>query len=196
MKRAKPRDLAACCGLYCGLCPRFQSTAPSRCSGCHLAPVHDYCGVYRCCVTKRGFHTCAECEEYPCDRLIGGLGIEKGLDSFVSHKPAQPNLERIRRSGLARHLAGQEARRAILEELLRRWNDGRSMSLYCRAAALLPTQALRRSVDRTERAVARARVAARDRKARAAAMREALADRAAGLDVDLALRSKKREKGS
>ena len=57
--------LAGSCGLFCGLCPRYQSTAPSRCTGCHAGDLHLYCSVLRCCVTNHTYHTCAECEEFP-----------------------------------------------------------------------------------------------------------------------------------
>ncbi len=56
------RDLVGVCGLYCGLCPRFQSQARSRCLGCQLGEQHSYCSVYRCCVTRRGLFTCAGCD--------------------------------------------------------------------------------------------------------------------------------------
>jgi hypothetical protein len=28
------KNLVGCCGIYCGLCTKYQSKAPSRCIGC------------------------------------------------------------------------------------------------------------------------------------------------------------------
>lgn len=113
MKTLEEKHLVGCCGLYCGLCPRFQSKAPSRCIGCQLGEQHSYCSVYRCCVTKQGLFTCADCDEYPCERLLRVLGVEEGLDSFISHKPALPNLDRIREVGLETYLEEQRERREV-----------------------------------------------------------------------------------
>jgi len=98
------KDYAGACGLYCGLCPRLQSTAQSRCLGCQLGPQHDYCTVYRC-ASKRGYLTCADCTDYACDKLLRTVG--DGVDSFVSHRPMLGNLDRIRQAGLETYLAEQ-----------------------------------------------------------------------------------------
>ncbi len=182
------QDYAGCCGLYCGLCPRFQSTAPSRCLGCRLGEQHSYCSVYRCCVMKRGHLTCADCEEYPCERLLRVIG--EGVDSFISHRPAFPNLERIREVGLEAYLEEQRERRLLVEHLLADYNEGRSMTLYCTAGALLPPDLLRQAIDDAERLVASGQADGADIKARAKAARGLLQDRAAQAGVDLRLRKK------
>ena len=132
METVEEKHLAGCCGLYCGLCPRFQSKAPSRCLSCHLGEQRSYCSVYRCCVTKRGLFTCAGCDEYPCERLLRVLGVEEGLDSFISHKPALPNLDRIREVGLLTYLEEQRERRLLVEHLLDRYNEGSTLDFRVR----------------------------------------------------------------
>ncbi len=186
------RDYAGCCGLYCGLCPRFQSTAPSRCLGCQLGPQHDYCSVYRCCVTKRGYHTCADCEEYPCERLLRVIGVEVGLDSFVSHKPMLPNLERMRQAGLETYLAEQRERRLWVEHLLANYNEGRSMTFYCTACALLPAETIRQAILEMEDVLAAGHVDGSDLKAKARTMKSLIKELARQADVDLKLRRKRR----
>ena len=186
--------LAGCCGLYCGLCPRFQSKAPSRCLSCHLGEQHSYCSVYRCCVTKRGLITCAECEEYPCERLVRVLGVEEGLDSFVSHKPAMSNLDRIREAGLSTYLEEQKERRLLVEYLLANCNEGRSMSFYCRACALMPPEMIRQAIGETEDMPPHAQAKTLDAqamKARAKAMKTKIQDLASQAGIDLRLRNKK-----
>ena len=181
------RTLMGACGLYCGLCPRYQSKAPSRCPGCPLADMHSYCSVYRCCVTKHEFLTCAECSEYPCGKLLRTLGVEKGLDSFVSHKPALPNLDEIVSDGLDSFLQEQRKRRLLAEHLIANYNAGRSMTLYCTACALLP----RRTIVKIEKSLAKGCVDGKDQKAVAKAMRKLLEEAATDLGIDLALRRKR-----
>jgi len=193
MLELEDQALASCCGLYCGLCPRYQSKAPSRCVGCHLGDQHSYCSVYRCCVIKRGLHTCAECDDYPCERLLRVLGVEQGLDSFISHRPAIPNLERIREIGLEGHLEEQRERRLLVEHLLELYNEGRSMSFYCRACALLPPRVIRDSLLEMEGKLEREEVDGADLKAKAKAMKALIQQRASEAGISLKLRRKPRE---
>jgi hypothetical protein len=182
------KDLASCCGLYCGLCSRFQSKAPSRCLSCHPGELHSYCSVYRCCVIKHGHHTCAECDEYRCERLLRALGVEQGLDSFVSHRPALPNLDRIREAGLETHLAEQRERRLLAEHLLATYNEGRSMTFYCTACALMPPDLIRQAIHEMEVLLAGEQVDSSDLKAKAKAMRTLIKELALQADIDLKLR--------
>jgi hypothetical protein len=184
------RDYAGCCGLYCGLCPRFQSTAPSRCLGCQLGDQHSYCSVWRCAAGERGYLTCAECTEYPCMRLRRTLG--DGVDSFISHKPAMLNLERIRQGGLDTYLREARERRQLAEELLAQFNDGRSMSFYCAASALLPRAVVRRALTEVHGAIAQGLLDGADPKARATAMRTTLEEVARVAAIDLKLRKPRR----
>ncbi len=183
------RDYAGACGLYCGLCPKFQSQAQSRCLGCHPGLQHDYCGVYRCCVKKQGYHTCAECADFPCERLLRVLGVEQGADSFISHKPALANLERICQAGVDVYLAEQRERRLLLEALLAQYNEGRSMSFYCAACALLPPELVQQALITGAAEIAAQGVT--ERKAAAKLMRAALEHSAAAAGIDLALRRQK-----
>jgi len=182
--------LAGCCGLYCGLCPRFQSKAPSRCLSCHLGEQHSYCSVYRCCVTKRGLFTCADCEEYPCERLLRVLGVEESLDSFISHKPALPNLDRIREVGLETYLGERKERRLLVEHLLANYNEGRSMSFFCAASALMPPDLIRQAIAEMERMLTDNQVIGSDLKAKAKAMRSSIQELASQAGIDLKLRKK------
>jgi len=194
MTMLEEKHLAGVCGLYCGLCPRFQSKAPSRCLSCHLGEQHSYCSVYRCCVTKRGLFTCADCDEYPCERLLRVLGVEEGLDSFISHKPALPNLERIREAGLETYLEEQQERRLLVEHLLANYNEGRSMSFFCAASALMPPDLIRQAIGEMERMLASKQVDDSNIKAQAKAMRSSIQGLASQVGIDLKLRKKPKQK--
>ena len=192
METIKEQHYIGCCGLYCGLCPRFTSSAPSRCTGCQLGPQHDYCSVYRCCAKGHGLGTCAECDEYPCERLLRALGAEEGLDSFVSHKPALPNLDRIREVGLDAFLKEQKERRLLAEHLIASYNEGRSMSFYCRACALLPPDLVREAIGVVDGMLADGLIDDSEMKAKAKTTRSLIQRRAAAAAIDLRLRKKKR----
>lgn len=182
-------QLQGACGLYCGLCPRYQSASASRCPGCQLGAQHSYCSVWRCAVQKRAYHTCAECAEYPCDKLKRCVG--EGADSFLSHQPAYPNLEAIRSEGLGAHMAKAHERRELLEKLIANYNDGRSMSFLCLAAALLSPARLRQALDELGECMARGQIDSTDAKARARAMRSTLQELAAQDGINLVLRKGK-----
>jgi hypothetical protein len=184
---------AGICGLYCGLCPRFQSSAPSRCVGCQLGPQRSYCSVYRCCVARPGLHTCADCDEYPCGRLLSVLRVEEGLDGLIRHKPALPNLDRIREAGLETHLAEQRERRLLVEHLVANYNEGRSMTFYCTAGALMPPRWIRQAIHEMEGILASEQIDGSDLKAKAKVMKRLLSELAKQADIDLKLRKKKPE---
>jgi len=116
------------------------------------------------------------------------LGTAEGTDSFISHKPALPNLERTRELGLQVHLAEQKKRRLLLESLLRQYNEGRSMSYYCAACALMPPILVQEALQRMEQRVTAGQVDRSDIKGTAKAMRVLLAELACQAGIDLRLR--------
>ncbi len=175
-------NLAGCCGLYCGLCPRFQSTSKSRCPGCRISEHHSWCKVYRCCVIKKGYVTCADCTDYPCEKLFSVLGTDE--DSFLTHKPVIPNLDRIKEVGGQIWLNEQKERQLLLEKLLENYNDGRAMSFYCLACTLMPIDLINRAVSEMERKG----IDAEDIKLKAKNLKSILQDLASASGIELKLR--------
>ena len=133
----KSHPTLGCCGLDCGLCPRFHTAGASRCPGCGgpgFAQKHPACGFHSCCFKNKGLEACALCAEYPCPRFDREDGSR---DSFVTHRRVRDNQQAIREDGLEAFLLRQRGRMAFLEAALARHGDGRSKGLYCLAAALL-----------------------------------------------------------
>ena len=181
----KEKNLAGCCGLYCGLCPRYQSKAKSRCEGCKVISLAISCKIYNCCVKKNGYVTCADCGDWPCEkfeRFFDG-------DSFVSHKVCRPNTERIKKVGVKTWLQEQRERKAMLEHLLANYNEGRSCSFFCIAVALMPVDLVKEAENEARRRIADQKIQA-DIKAKAKAMRSGIQDFASQADIDLKLRKK------
>lgn len=135
-KLLKKFPTIACCGLDCGLCPAYYTKGPSRCPGCcgpDFSNKHPSCSIITCCVKKKHFETCAECEDFPCEKLK----IWDLTDSFISHKKSLVNLKEIKKIGLEKFMEQQKRRINFLEFALNEYNEGRSKSFYCIASALL-----------------------------------------------------------
>jgi hypothetical protein len=135
----------ACCGIDCGLCPRYHTVGSSRCPGCGadgFGEKHPSCSILTCCTRTKSLETCAGCAEFPCQRIAAW----DKADSFVSHRKSLANLVDIRNRGLGAFLSSQEARIRLLDELKQRHDDGRSRSFFCLSAALLPPGRMRKAI--------------------------------------------------
>ena len=179
------RNLAGYCGIFCGLCTKYQSKAPSRCIGCRLGEQHLWCSIYRCCVMKQGVSTCIECDEYPCERYV-----RRAWGTDQESRVAQENLERIKRVGLQVWLEEQRERRLLVEELLDTYNEGRSMSFYCRACTLMSPNLVSKAVDEAREILANNQADDSDIKAKAKTVKLVIQDLAAQCGIELRLGKK------
>jgi hypothetical protein len=174
-----------CCGIECGLCPRYYTVGTSRCPGCagpDFVNKHPSCAIGNCCVKKKGLEVCAQCSEFPCPRLASW----DATDSFVTHTRSLKNLEFIKQNGLVQFLEQQTRRIKWLEHALHDYDDGRSKGFYCLSAALLPIGDLESTIRQvTDKMVGK------DIKVKADALREELNRRAVMNSVVLKLRGQK-----
>jgi hypothetical protein len=136
-KQVKKRYPAvACCGIDCGLCPRSYTAGISKCPGCageDFFAKHPSCSIVTCCVKTNGWETCAECPRFPCEKLRDWDLV----DSFVSHQRSLENLRQIQDQGIVGFAKQQKERIRLLNMLLKEYDDGKSKSFFCLAAALL-----------------------------------------------------------
>jgi len=140
-----------CCGIDCGLCPRFYTTGSSRCPGCGgdgFEQKHPSCSFITCCAKKRGLEVCAQCGEFPCGKFDKETGER---DSFVTHRRVMSNQRLIADIGLNRFLERQTERMMFLETALTRYDDGKSKSYFCLAAALLSISSLNEALSLAEK---------------------------------------------
>ena len=136
----------SCCGIDCGLCPRYYTVGKSRCPGCGgegFEQLRPLCPVINCCVKKRGLEVCASCDEFPCARYEKESANK---DSFVTHKRMMDNLHRIKEAGLDAFLEQQGERIAFLETALAHHDNGRNKGYFCLAAALLSVDGLQKAL--------------------------------------------------
>ena len=140
--KLKKYETIGCCGIDCGLCPRYHTKSVSACPGCggkNFKEKHPSCGFLTCCVIKNGLEVCSSCKDYPCIRFDS----EKNeLDSFVTHKKVFINLDFIKKNGIEQFIAQQKIRIDILSDFLTNYDDGRSKSFFCISCALLPLDKL------------------------------------------------------
>ena len=178
MKNSEAKSLIGCCGLYCGLCNKYQSKAPSRCIGCRLGEQHAWCSIWNCCVKKHGFETCTECSEISkCPIFL--------RRTVVEWIPAADNLRQMKEVGLHTWLKEQTERQALLEDLLRDYNEGRSMSLYCTVCARMPIDVIREAMKEAKEKCADEQVDASDIKSKARILKAVIRDRALKANISL-----------
>jgi hypothetical protein len=136
--KLKKHEVIGCCGIDCGLCPRFHTKGDSVCPGCggiDFQEKHPSCGFLTCCVNKKKLEVCSDCLEYACKRFDQE---NDGYDSFVTHKKVFSNLDFIKKNGIVPFVEQQKIRIDMLTVLLQNFDDGRSKSFYCISCALLP----------------------------------------------------------
>ncbi len=183
-----------CCGIDCGLCPRYYTAGTSRCPGCcgpDFFNKHPSCSLITCCVKQRDLEVCAQCNEFPCSKFEGWTEESEDVyDSFVTHRKAMPNLHWINEHGIHAFIDQQGKRIKLLERMLQDFDDGRSKSYYCIAAALLPLADLETSLNIVEHNIKNSNIGVGDSKSRAKILKESLDNIASKNGIDLKLRKK------
>ena len=142
----RPDPGFALCGLVCALCPMHHMER--SCPGCGGGEGNQSCAIARCAVERNVGAFCVQCGQFPCGRY--GKMVE--YDSFVPHRQMFQDLERAEELGLEVYISQIEERRAILDQLLAGWNDGRRKSFYCLAVYLLELDDLRRAFEEIQAA--------------------------------------------
>jgi hypothetical protein len=170
MQNKLEKSLVGCCGLYCGLCSKYQSKTPSRCIGCSLGEQHSWCSIWNCCVKKHGFDTCTECNEiFNCE-----IFLRRKVAEWI---PAFDNLRQIKEVGLENWLKEQKDRQSLVEELLHNYNEGRSMSFFCKACARMPLNLLYDCVKESKTKIISEKIGKSDIKAKAKILKSTIKDK-------------------
>lgn len=185
----KTHPTLGCCGLDCGLCPRYYTVGNSRCPGCcgpDFWQKHPSCSFITCCVKKRNLEVCAECSEFPCSKFKDA----GKYDSFLTYKRVIQNLDFIKEHGVEEFIEQQKKRIELLLTMLKHFDDGRSKSFYCIATTLLSIKDLRSALDNAEQKIKEDKGESDDTKTRAKLLKGFLNDIAAREGIELTLRKK------
>lgn len=161
-----------CCGLDCGLCPRFYTEGSSRCPGCcgeDFEKRHPSCSFITCCVKKKGLEVCAVCSDFPCPKSDKETGE---VDSFVTHRRVIQNLKSIKESGVPAFIKQQSKRMSLLKTMLESYDDGSCKSFFCLATTLLSLKSLNDSLAKADKEIKEKSVGKADLKNRAKILRE------------------------
>ena len=191
INREQPVNLhptLGCCGIDCGLCPRYYTVGSSKCPGCYgpdFFNKHPSCPFITCCVKKRKLENCAQCGEFPCSRFKSG----DRRDSFVTKQKTLSNLYVIREGGLEQFINQQGRRIKLLEGMLAEFNEGRSKSFYCLATTLLSIPDLEASLSKAEEEIRNNSTRPEDVKTKANILRRFLNSYAHERVIELKLRN-------
>ncbi len=130
-------DLFSLCGLNCGLCGyRLQG----KCNGCFK---DSFCAV-RCpmapCSVRHGnLQYCFECPEYPCGHYDGF----DSYDTLVLHRNQKKDMLKAKEIGMDAYHAEQREKKAILNQLLKHYDDGSKAAFFCLAVNMIELEELR-----------------------------------------------------
>jgi hypothetical protein len=166
-----------CCGLDCGLCPRFYTVGHSRCPGCagpNFFNKHPSCSFITCCVKKKNLEVCAECSEFPCSKFKSDEEYQQLQESssYPSCKKVISNLNFIKKHGIEKFIKQQRNRIKLLETMIENFDDGRSRSFFCKAATLLDLTSLTSSLDKATQKIKTDKIKQNDVKKKAQILKE------------------------
>lgn len=177
-----------CCGLDCGLCPRYYTDGSSKCPGCcgdNFENKHPSCSFITCCVKKRNLEVCAECIDFPCDKFAKETGE---TDSFVTHRRVIQNQEFIKKHGIIKFIEQQNSRMSLLKTMLRYYDDGNCKSFFCLAVTLLSLESLKEALVKAEQKTREESISEQDIKRKAKILKSILNQFASEENEELKLR--------
>jgi hypothetical protein len=182
-KNLKKYPTIGVCGLDCGLCPRYHTTGTSRCPGCggpDFFNKHPSCSFITCCVKKKNLEVCAECAEFPCPKFKSEdeYWQMKESSSYPPGRKIIPNLSFIREHGIEKFVAQQKERIKLLGMMIGNFNDGRSKSFYCKAAALLEVGKIEEALKKAVQQIKSDNIGQNDSKVKAGILRGILSENA------------------
>lgn len=179
MEQTKIYPTIGVCGLDCGLCPRYYTVGTSRCPGCagpDFSNKHPSCSFITCCVKKKNLEVCAECSEFPCSKFKSEEEYQqlKQSSSYPPYKKIISNLNFIKEYGIKKFIKQQKKRIKLLETMIENFDDGRSRSFYCKAAALLDLTILKNSLDKVTQKIKTDNIKPNDTKTKAKILKSIL----------------------
>ena len=139
---------------------------------------HSWCSIWNCCVKKHGFETCAECSEiFDC-----AIFLRRKVVEWI---PAADNLRQIKEVGLENLLKEQQERHALVEELLKNYNEGRSMSFYCKVCSRMPVELINKAIKEVKEKLISEKVNETDIKSKAKILKVIIKELALKANVKL-----------
>ncbi len=104
-------DLAASCGIYCGVCPSYQKRTCFGCRSCDKTQKRIskwHCKIRQCCFDRNKIDFCCQCNDFPCKILIRLQKSHLGDRRYEYRREIIDNLLRIKKIGKEKWLKEQE----------------------------------------------------------------------------------------
>jgi len=138
------------CGLSCRLCPHYHTEGSSRCRGCKTeSRMGAGCPFITCALKKKGIEFCWNCEEHEtCEKWKKHRAAGKRVDSFTCYQELEDNIASIQKYGVNEFEKMQKMREYLVKEMVREFNEGRSKSYYCIAAAVMEIEELKEALNK------------------------------------------------
>ena len=99
--------------------------------------------------------------------------------------PAADNLRQINKTGLESWLEEQKERQALLEDLLQNYNEGRSMTLYCKVCARMSIGLINSAIKEAKEKITSEKVDNGNLKSKARIFKAVIKDLASKINIDL-----------
>jgi len=191
MRNNKSHPTIGCCGIDCGLCPRYHTEGKSKCPGFYginfLEVMVHTCSFINCCFKNKKIETCGECNEFPCKKFNSKWFGNNAYDSFVTYKKAMLNLYLIKNYGFEKFLKQQIKRMKYLNRMLKEFNDGRSKNLFCLSSALLSIERLTNAIKHAREIICVEKTPENDTKTKAKIIKNCFFEEAEKESVELCL---------
>jgi hypothetical protein len=142
------------------------------------------CPFINCAIKKKDIEFCWLCNESKsCERLKKNREFAKNHDTATCYQKIEDNAQFIQKNGIEKFEQQQKTRENLLCAMLTEFNEGRSKSLYCVAAAVMEPAELEAALDE-----ARVKSKGMDLKQKAETMHSTLSKIAASKNYVLKLR--------
>ena len=102
--------------------------------------------------------------------------------------PAPDNLRKMIEIGSELWLKEQIERQTLLETLLQNYNEGRSMSFFCKVSTRMPVVFINKAIKEANKKLINEKVNKSDMKSRAKILKEVIKNLALKVDVNLGLK--------
>jgi len=106
------------------------------------------CPFITCALKKKGIEFCWTCKEHEtCEKWRKHRKAGKKADSFMCYQKLEDDIACIHTNGVNKFEKMQKRREHLIQEMLREFNEGRSKTYYCIAAAVMEIEELKEALN-------------------------------------------------
>ncbi len=107
------------------------------------------CPFITCALKRKGIEFCWDCGEHEtCEKWRKHRETGKKADSFMCYQKLEDDIAYIQTHGVNEFEKMQKRREHLIQEMVREFNEGRSKSYYCIAAAVMKIEELKEALNK------------------------------------------------